>query len=252
MAKYTGKYFLDQVNLTQNYIISETDTEIIYQECHKDSNIMSHNILYSNIISTYIYHYSKFVNDNKKDKNMLINNLIDKNIIVVDELDDDIYFERVKVLDENLNHHNELKTIHYGYFESFFYKNPFKFDTLIQLNQYLYMYTFMKEHKLNFRNNSEKIKDVILQNETLFIDALNESVKYNYHIDVQDKLYMLNNIITYIHPQQIFETKVLECPICLDDKMCEVGHFNCCHHLCKDCFKCLKAKLCMMCRATEL
>ena len=172
MAKYTGKYFLDQVNLTQNYIVSETDTEIIYRECHKDSEIMTNNILYSNINSTYIYHYSKFVDDYEKDKIMLVNNLIDKNIIVVDELDDDIYFERVRVLDENLIH-NKFKTIHHGYFESFFYKNPFKFDTFIQLNQYLYMYTFMKEHKLNFRENSEKIKDVILQNKTLYINALN-------------------------------------------------------------------------------
>jgi hypothetical protein len=252
MAKYTGKYFLDQVNLTQNYIISETDTEIIYQECHIDSNLMPRNFLNSNIIFTYFYHYSKFVHDDTKEKIMLVNNLIDQNIIVDDEFDDDIYFELVIVLDENLNHHNKLKTIHHGYFESFFYKNPFKFETLILLNQYLYMYTFSKEHKLNFRNNSEKIKNVILQKKTLYIDALNESVNYNYHIDVENKLDMLNNIITYIHPQKILETKVLECPICLEDKMCEVGHFNCRHHLCKDCFMCLKFKLCMMCRATEL
>jgi hypothetical protein len=40
-----------------------------------------------------------------------------------------------------------------------------------------------------------------------------------------------------------------ECPICLDVKSCEIGHFKCKHHLCFGCYKSLNIKTCMICRS---
>jgi hypothetical protein len=42
---------------------------------------------------------------------------------------------------------------------------------------------------------------------------------------------------------------ISECPICLDEKSCEIGNFFCKHHLCFECYELLNEKICMLCRS---
>ena len=60
----------------------------------------------------------------------------------------------------------------------------------------------------------------------------------------------VNQIIISIRNELAPKIQIeIDCPICLDIKICEIGHFQCKHHLCLDCYKLLNKKCCMMCRS---
>ena len=98
-------------------------------------------------------------------------------------------------------------------------------------------------------------------NHIKLIELADKISDINLNLNIKDRTLSLStlkcNFYLY-HLKTIFQQKkrltciIAECPICLDTKQCEIGHFKCTHDLCSDCYKLLNNKCCCLCRSTYI
>jgi hypothetical protein len=94
---------------------------------------------------------------------------------------------------------------------------------------------FHKELKqfIKYFNNPTKLQ---------FINSHDLNDKFNTYV------YEFNKLLN-ICQRPLENILNVECPICLDVKLCQIGHFKCQHYICSDCLPLLKNPICCLCRS---
>jgi hypothetical protein len=104
----------------------------------------------------------------------------------------------------------------------------------------VHQYTTSSDH-VNLVHLAENIQTVQFQTTLQDMPTSIATSRCHFYLDFLKKIFTPRKPLTSINT---------DCPICLDTKACQVGHFKCKHHVCSDCYDQLNNKCCMMCRST--
>ena len=240
--QYNNKYF--KMENVPYKITRTTDKTIFYKRCVKDNEMLLENGLIFHHSSTHYYHYSDQIDPNDPEQKMLKSKFVKYGYQLIENLNLDLYN-----FDET------------GYFNSLFFLDSKTLKSIYTLQYEIYSHTHLisliniykdrtSESGINFYNdlktyfieNKQKIFKII-SNDDSIVDKL---LDYNKRLKPDEVYQIIESVKKELTPKIQIE---IDCPICFDVKICEIGHFKCKHHLCLDCYKLLNNKCCMMCRS---
>jgi len=247
--QYTNKYFF--LEDMQYKIIRSTEKTILYKSCMIDKKMKVKNF---NSRSTQFYHYSNQIDQDQEEKRMLKLTFINNGYQLIDNLNLDLYY---------ISQPGYLTQTKSGYFNSLFFLDPNRLKSIHKFQCHLHSYIIRTETIKLYANKTSEI-DVITRNnlivsltetkQHIFQEMISNDgsivdklLNYNNHLNPDEVHQIIDSIKKELTPKIEIET---DCPICLEVKICEIGHFKCKHHLCPDCYKLLNKKFCCLCRST--
>jgi hypothetical protein len=235
--QYNNKFF--KIQNVPYKITRTTDKTIFYKCCIKDKEMSFNNGLIYHHSKNYYYHYSDQIDPNDPEQKMLKSKFINYGYQLTDNLNLDLY------------NYNET-----GYFNSLFFLDSNTLKSIYELQYEIYSYRHLfdllyilrsttsdTDKRSYFTETKQKIFQMI-SNDGSIVDKL---LNYNNHLNPDEVHQIIDSIKKELTPKIEIET---DCPICLEVKICEIGHFKCKHHLCPDCYKLLNKKFCCLCRST--
>jgi hypothetical protein len=223
-----------------------TAKTIFYKECIIDNLIIvnSGNILQS--CDKKYYHYSNFYDPFSAEHKITTARFEKLNYEVIDNLDHTVYNYNIP-----------------GYYQSIFFNDTNLLKKIYQLQYYIESYKIISELLDSLDQRTDE-KGILLFNKNVDLfdevksniynltkkddQIVNELFNYNkYIMSLRKMTYIVKSV--YDEFIEKMDKLIDECPICLDEKSCTIGHFLCSHHLCNDCYKQLNSKICMLCRS---
>ena len=128
------------------------------------------------------------------------------------------------------------------------YKLQYEITSYERLNTMISIYEKNDDIKYIICNNEQK--EHLKECKTKIYNIISKQEFKLLKITYEDYFYTnISSIVTKIKQELKLSNIYDECPICLDVKSCNIGHFNCKHHLCNDYYKLLNNKICMVCRS---
>ena len=126
-------------------------------------------------------------------------------------------------------------------------------QSLISLNQIL---RTIKLNGITDRNRNEyvNVKKYIqdYQDEIDDLEVKIEKLKEPLacvHLKIDE--FINNELKTFINELRP-NRRLDDCPVCLNNIICETGIFNCNHHICSGCYVRLSNRICPLCRADQI
>lgn len=256
MSIYANKIFY--INNEPHKITKTAYRAIHYKPCKIDNTYENDKVL----TKEKYYHFSNELDDGIEYKtSMTIFN--DKKYQLYDSHDENIYlFRKFRCNDIYSAHPGTLtlleSEIKENYNESFFKNDSGKIGALDMIFDSV-------NYLLSIRNTLAQTHNMFMQEKQnkhiiytfvhlVKLVTLDEVIKY-LNITTIDIRSFIETIIYEYDEQNKIEDKIvdiienLECPICLDVKNCELGHFKCKHFLCETCYELITIKKCMLCRS---
>jgi len=257
--QYLNKYFYQQY--VPYKIINVTSKFAIYKQCKRDYMCTINNCaMYDNMRIMRFSHFSKIVDVECVERKNLLSTLPE----LFDDIDDNIYnidiinYDNVDLFNNGMlstpdtivksNYYNLIlftsKTIQDIYLLKRNFDTYMTLDNVIKSKNNNHV-ILISEYKLDLDIIIKKISELINSDDRI----LNKM--YEHFSILSDKKYQtIINIANDKYPIKTKITKIDDCPICLDNKECKIGYFNCSHSLCVDCYKSLNKKICMFCRSS--
>jgi hypothetical protein len=245
----------------QLYTMILSDDEYFYfKECKIDSFIdVSLWISPERSISV---NYKVFeMNDNSNELKLLKSNVEFRNII---------YMSECTLWQTSAYEHIKFNYLYNPTSKNFYIKHsPYWAFTSFKL-RYESIYNFMSSIlKYHYYKNLNDIDNCHALNEEikLLVSGDPSDLRFDFYNirQIKEKFHRSNEFTTsmqFFNALEWFEknfmyfkTLNLEtindmCPICLDNKECIKGHFNCSHHVCNECFVQMTKNICMLCRSS--
>jgi hypothetical protein len=244
ITEYLCKYFY--IGDEPQRITRMTNKTLFYRTCLLDNYLIVNNGNILTPCNKKYYHYSTDLDNSAIEHRITISNFIKEQYELYQDLNLDIY-----------NNQQE------GYFDSIFFNDSNLLKKIYQLQYYIESYKIISElldsldHRTDEQgitlfnkhvDNFDNIKSNIYKLTKNDNQIVSELFNYNKYIMSLRKLKYIVNATQNEYIENMNQI-VEECPICLDEKSCTIGHFLCSHHLCNDCYKQLNSRICMLCRS---